>query len=64
MNVVKVQFMTPHEPRITFLWPNRDDICWIPKKHILRILQTLSATSTGCSYKLQDIDFTALAELC
>ena len=34
----KIKFMTPHSPRINFFWPQRDDICWVSKESILKLL--------------------------
>ena len=37
---VKVKFMYPHYPGVSFFWPSQDDVCWVPHTHIITIIQT------------------------
>ena len=48
---VKVTFMHPHGPSKSFSWPTREDICWVPLPHIIKIIDA-PVTSTGRKYKL------------
>ena len=35
---VKVKFMHPCYPRVSFFWPSRDDVYWVPHTHIITII--------------------------
>jgi len=61
---VEVKFMTPHGARKAYSWPQRDDICWIPKHTIVRLLKTPSTTSaSGRMYELNSDDYIALSRI-
>ena len=46
---VHVKFMHPHGPAMSFRWPIRDDLCWVPIPHVLC---TVSPPSTGTSGRM------------
>lgn len=48
---VQVTFMHPHGPSQTYSWPRREDNCWVPLVHIMKIIDA-PLTSTGRQYKL------------
>ena len=49
---VQVQFMHPHGPAKSFSQPRREDICWVPMIHIIKIIDA-PITSTGRQYVVQ-----------
>ena len=52
---VEVKFMHPAFPSMSFTWPQKEDICFVPKPHILYIVKA-PITTTGRSYKLHRSD--------
>ena len=60
----KIKFMHPHGPNKMFLWPSKDDTCWVPFSNILPIITSLTPTSqSGRAYKIADSDFKAIVQL-
>ena len=53
---VKVKFMHPKGPSKFFLWPNRDDVCFIPFNCILKIIDVPTPNATGRNYSIQEED--------
>ncbi|GBN04988.1 hypothetical protein AVEN_182575-1 [Araneus ventricosus] len=50
-NDYKIMFMHPHGPSASYTWPKPLDVCWIPYKHIMKIVSAPS-TNTGRTYKI------------
>ena len=48
---VQVNFMHPHGPAPAFKWPQREDVSWVDKQHILCKIQA-PITTTGRSYDI------------
>ena len=48
---VAVKFMHPHGPSASFQWPSRDDIYWVPNKHIICKID-IPLTDTGRTYHI------------
>jgi len=55
----KVVFMHPRGPSRYFRWPQREDICWVPRVYMLGNVSALS-TATGQSSKISAEDSAAL----
>jgi hypothetical protein len=55
----QVKFLHPHGPASTFKWPQREDICWVDKKHILCKIQA-PVTKTGRSYQIVNDNLTLI----
>ena len=55
-DVVKVQFMFPHEICKTFNWPETEDSCYVPIKNILCQISS-PTTKTGQIYKITDKEY-------
>jgi len=47
---VQVIFLHPHGRTAKFRWPRREDVCWVPKAHVLANVDL--CTETGRSYTL------------
>jgi hypothetical protein len=60
-NDIKVSFMHPHGPARSFMWPAREDTCYVPLQGILCILRP-PATSNGRQYYLDKEDVKILAK--
>ena len=61
---LQVKFMIPHGVRKAYSWPVRDDVCWLPKQDVIKVLSTPQVTSTsGRMFRLDDKDFAALQKL-
>ena len=52
---LKVNFMHPHGPSNSFLWPNREDTCWVPIEHVICTLAT-PTTKSGRMYTINKDD--------
>ena len=52
---VEVKFMHPAFPSMSFTWPQKEDICFEPKLHILCTVKA-PITTTGRGYKLNKSD--------
>ena len=48
---VSVKFMQPNGPSLSFKWPSKDDICWVPNIHIIFKID-IPRTETGRTYHL------------
>ena len=56
---VQVLFMHPHDPSKSFKWPQREDVCWVSRYHILcKILAPI--TKTGRLYDISVTDRTCI----
>ena len=53
---VSVKFMHPHGPARSFHWPNTDDICWVPKAHIVCKID-IPETISGRQYNISKDDY-------
>ena len=52
---IKVKFMHPKCRARSYLWPDRDDICWVPEDNVLHNINA-PITATGRQYKLLAAD--------
>ncbi|MFZ2538858.1 MAG: hypothetical protein WAX04_08140 [Oscillospiraceae bacterium] len=52
---LEIVFMHPHGPVQSFKWPQREDVCWVAKEHILCSIQA-PTTNTGRSYTIVAAD--------
>ena len=41
---VSVRFMHPHGPSHQFVWPQRDDLCWVPYNKVLCVISPPTTT--------------------
>ena len=58
---VQVKFMHPPYPSRFYMWPRREDVCWIPLTNILCKIKDPSQTSTrGRKYCLNDADISII----
>ena len=53
----RIKFMNPHGPSPSFVWPSFEDIYWVPNKHILCKIDSLT-TKTGRSYVVSEANIT------
>ena len=54
---VNINFMHNHLPTRSLKWPTRDDVCHVPRTHIICTIETPSLlTSTGRQYVLNSDD--------
>ena len=53
-NDVLVNFMHPHGPARSFMWPTFEDKCWVPLEHILCMIDCPQTTSGGRQYFFND----------
>ena len=51
----RVKFMHPKCTAVSYFWPTRDDVCWVPDENILHTI-SIPTTVTGRQYKLQQKD--------
>ena len=60
---VQVKFMMKSAEN-HFNWPRRDDVCWVPVNHVLCLIETVSAQSSGaCGYCLSEKGFDNILKL-
>ncbi|GBM50620.1 hypothetical protein AVEN_59260-1 [Araneus ventricosus] len=50
-NDYKFMFMHPHGPSASYMWPKPLNACWIPYKHIMKIVSAPSINK-GRTYKI------------
>lgn len=55
----QVKFMLPNGPSNYFQWPCKDDVCWVPKSHLLCTIPAPTTTSLGRQYQISQ-DTTSL----
>ena len=48
--------MHPQGPSKFYHWPQHDDICFVPKNCILKIIDVPTTTSTGRTYEISTED--------
>ena len=61
---VQIKFMQPHLPSISFKWPVRDDVCWVPMPNILCMVNApILQTVTGRNYQLEKNAICKIQEL-
>ena len=54
---VAIKFLHPHLLCVSFMWPRRDDICWVPTSNILKKVQlSKPSTMTGRQYTFEPKD--------
>ena len=60
----KVKFMHPNCPSCSYNWPNRDDICWVPRMNVIFLLQTPSTSSvSGRQYRISTEEDSLIEQL-
>lgn len=59
---IHINFMHPHGPSKNFKWPRREDICWVPLAHIIKVIDAPS-TTTGRQYQLKPKEEKELQDL-
>ena len=61
---VKVKFMHQYYPRVSFFRPSRDDACWVPHTHIIKIIQTpLLSSASVRQYTFSKSDICTIKSL-
>ena len=58
---VEIVFLYPHGPARSFAFPQREDRCIIPLKHILCKIK-MPSTATGRQYTIDEDDTTKIVE--
>eukprot|EP00795_Rhopilema_esculentum_P003944 gene3944-15275_t len=54
---VAIKFLHPHLPCVSFMWPRRVDVCWVPTSNILKKVQPPKpSTMTGRQYTFEPKD--------
>ena len=56
---VKIKFMHPNYPSVSYKWPISDDVCWVPETHLITRLETpLTSSVSARQYYLakKDVD--------
>ena len=46
--------MQPNGPSHSYFWPDRQDICWIPKQNILCTIDVLTIVNARGEYHLPE----------
>ena len=57
---VLLSFLHPHGLAVSYRWPAREDLCWVPSQHLLRYIDA-PTTSSGRQYHLSSKDRAVLA---
>ena len=61
---IKVKFMHPHFPSLSYRWPAFEDACWVPSTHILTTIEAPSMSSvSGRQYHISSQDTLAIQSL-
>ena len=47
-----VRFMHKSSTGCNFVWPKHDDICWVPREHVLATIETPHTPNSGRSYTI------------
>ena len=58
-NDIQMKFMHPHEPSQSFIWPQRDDICWVPLSSLIVVIN-VPTTRSGRTYNIDVIDYNTI----
>ena len=53
---VRIKFLHPGFQAVSYQWPQKDDICWVPNIHLLCKIAVPSTTTTGRKYKIDKED--------
>ena len=61
---VKVKFMHQHYSGVSFFWPSRDNVCWVPHTHIITIIQTpLLSSASAWQHTISKSDICTIKSL-
>ena len=60
---VEVKSMHPHYPGVSFFWPSQDDVCCVPRTHIITIIQTLLSSAPTWQYTISKSDICIIKSL-
>ena len=61
---VEVKFMHQHYSGVSFFWPSRDNVCWVPHTHIITIIQTpLLSIASARQYTFSKTDICTIKSL-
>ena len=52
----KLKFLHPSLSSTSFVWPQRDDLCWVPFSNVHCKINVPLATSLGRTYTITDED--------
>ena len=58
-NDIQMKFMHPHGPSQSFIWPQRDDICWVPLSSLIVVIN-VPTTRSGRIYNIDVIDYNTI----
>ena len=58
---IKVKFMHPHFPSLSYRWPAFEDVCWVPFTHIITTIEAPSMS--GRQYHISSQDTLAIQSL-
>ena len=58
-NDIQMKFMHPHGPSQSFIWPQRDDICWVPLSSLIVVIN-VPTTRSGQTYNIDVIDYNTI----
>ena len=50
-NDIQIKFMHSHGPSQNFIWPQRDDICWVPLLSLIAVIK-VPTTKSGRTYNI------------
>ena len=53
---VNAKFMHPKASAKKFVWPDREDVCWIPLNHMICRVEPSSSGSTDQYYSFDEAD--------
>ena len=53
-NDIHVKFMHPKGPSKYFKWPEREDQCWVPCEHIIKMLTPPSSNPSGRNFSFNE----------
>ena len=61
---IKIKFMHPHFPSLSYSWPAFEDVCWVPSTHIITTIEAPSMSSvSGRQYHISSQDTLAIQSL-
>ena len=56
----KIKFPHPSLPSTSFVWPPRDDLCWVPFSNIDCKINVSLAAASGRIFKITDKDLNTI----
>lgn len=56
-NDYKIRFMRHASTPYSQVWPKHDDICWVPRKRVLCMIEAPSTGSSGRVYSITNMCF-------